>query len=335
MQSAIVGSLLAYQTTEILLQSERNCELQCSNSSGLLDLASCNAMSECISACVTEFLSLDTTNYETEILNTPNQHWLLSSNITKYDVLNTQAYHYFVGEQTTLILIYLLSIGAASLSFANFLKSGLVCYTKEYRSKRFVFSILTVLLSFGLKIYSLITFVTMDRTGLTNWIRNDEKIEGRSVVVEGSYWLLIFVLPNLIFAVVSLIPSREVTCERIKLAFKTFTNAPAILMIPALGTITFRFRFAEADTLNKAELKLFAVNKREMVLVPRVSIPLSLVNAAISILIIAVTGVGKMELVVIAGVVFILLFGFGWLMTMMEPGNQNYETRKGRILRGR
>eukprot|EP00092_Neocalanus_flemingeri_P011901 GFUD01012833.1.p1 GENE.GFUD01012833.1~~GFUD01012833.1.p1 ORF type:complete len:543 (-),score=72.59 GFUD01012833.1:141-1769(-) len=328
-QSVIVGSLLAYQTTEILLQSERNCELQCSNSSGLLDLASCNAMSECISACVTEFLSLDS----------PNQHWLLSSNITRHDVLNTQAYHYFVGEQTTFILIYLISIGAASLSFANFIKSGFVRYTQEYLSRRFLFSILTVLLSFGLKIYSLITFVTMDRTGLTNWIRKDEKTEGRSVVVEGSYWLLIFVLPNLIFAMVSLIASREVTCERIKLAFKTFTNAPAILMIPALGTITFRFTFVKADTLNKAELKLFAVNKEQHVMVPRVSITLSLVNAAISILITAVTGVGKMdqkkELVVIVGVVFILLFGCGWLMTMMEPGNQNYETRKGGILRGR
>ena len=50
------------------------------------------------------------------------------------------------------------------------------------------------------------TFVSMDSTGLTNWVRGDDiLVDGRNVLQEGLYWLLIFVLPNAFFAVFSMI----------------------------------------------------------------------------------------------------------------------------------
>ena len=254
----------------------------------------------------------------------------MHSNVTRHEVLNAQAYHFFIGEQTTFILVYLISIIAASVSFANFLKSGFVRFIPKYLSKRFVFSLLTVLLSFALKIYSLMTFVTMDSTGLPNWIRKDERTEGRSVIQEFSYWLLLFVLPNATFALVSLIAlqSQYLSYKRvavnqkhflsslwgvIKLSLRTFANAPAILIIPAFGTITFRYRFVSTDAidaLNKAEMKLFSssVNEAGQVLVPRVDVTLSSVNAAISLLMVAITGVGRLEFTLIV-LLWVLCFG--------------------------
>eukprot|EP00092_Neocalanus_flemingeri_P034913 GFUD01037988.1.p1 GENE.GFUD01037988.1~~GFUD01037988.1.p1 ORF type:complete len:676 (+),score=130.63 GFUD01037988.1:242-2029(+) len=336
-QTAIVGSILAYQTEEILGLARSKCEDWCSSGSVLLDLASCNNMTRCISTCFAEFLSLDTEgNFTEEILNASKQNWLLTSNTTSHEVLNTQAYHYFVGEKTTFVFIFLISIVAASLSFANFLKSGFVRFTQSYLSKRFMLSLFTVLMTFILKIYSLMTFVTMDRTGLTNWIRKDERTDGRNVIVEGCYWLAIFVLPNALFGLVSLISFQTKYARKwevIKLSIRTFANSPAVLIIPALGTITFRLKFVSVDALNKAELKLFAssVNQSQMVLVPRVSITLSVVNAGISVLITSITGVGRFELALFVGFLSVMgLWACCWLKARSPREKKILNQTKGK-----
>ena len=72
-QTAIVGSILAYKTKRVLDLSKSNCEEQCANLSDSLDSDFCEDMSKCVSACISEFLSLDYSNFQTEISNAPNK----------------------------------------------------------------------------------------------------------------------------------------------------------------------------------------------------------------------------------------------------------------------
>jgi hypothetical protein len=60
-----------------------------------------------------------------------------------------------------------------------FMRSGVVIffsgrYFVQYR-KRFFLTLPTILLSLAVKIYSLMTFVSMDSTGLTNWVRRNKE----------------------------------------------------------------------------------------------------------------------------------------------------------------
>ena len=138
LQTAIIGSMLAYETSKILDLSKRNCEQQCSeNFENVLNSTFCDSISQCSTKCFQEFLSLDTNQFYNSIQDLPYQKWIEKTDITRFDVRNSQAFHYFVGEQTVFIPIFIISTIATSIGFANFLKAGFVRYTDSFISKRF------------------------------------------------------------------------------------------------------------------------------------------------------------------------------------------------------
>ena len=159
--------------------------------------------------------------------------------------------------------------------------------------------------------------------------------------------MLIFVLPNMTFAVSSMILSqcgflshkmRQGSMkEMFTLILRTFANSPATIIIPFVGTITFSFKLVDISSLNRTELKMFAISaislKSQKVLVPRVSYCLSVVNAVITVLIAGITGIFGRAFSVTMGALFCVVFIFFWFKSVSDAGGSGKQLRKTKSLK--